>query len=103
MTPLIVDIPHKLGAAEAKRRLETGAGSFTNFLPAGSTVQQSWAGDTLNLMMAAFGQEVRAGIEVQQALVRVSLVLPPALGFLRQAIEAGIRQGGTELLDDKRR
>ena len=103
MTPLTVDIPHKLGRAEAKRRIEQGSGSFTRFLPAGATVEQGWAGDRLDMKLAAMGQELTAAIDVQEAVVRVSMVLPPALSFFRQAIEAGIRQGGTELLEDKSR
>ena len=103
MEPMVVDIPHKLGAAEARRRIEGGAGSFTRFLPAGAKVEQSWVDGRLHLSLAAFGQTLDARIEVQEALVRVSMILPPALSFFRQAIEAGIRQGGTELLEDKRR
>jgi hypothetical protein len=33
--------------------------------------------------------------------VRVEVVLPPALGFLAGMIEAGVRRGGAELLEDR--
>lgn len=102
MAPLVVDIPHRLGAAEAKRRIKNGAGGFTRFLPAGAGVEQRWAGDILHLAIAALGQELKAEVAVAEAHVRVSMILPPALAFVRQAIEAGIRQGGSELLEDKR-
>jgi hypothetical protein len=39
---------------------------------------------------------------VQEKLVRVEVVLPLALSFLRPLIEAGIRRTGAELLEDKR-
>ena len=98
---LTVDIPHKLGAAEAKRRIENGAGSFARFLPAGAKVEQSWAGDRLDMGVEAMGQQVRAGISIGEQVVRVALELPPALAFFGQAIEQGIRTAGTELLQDK--
>ena len=47
------------------------------------------------------GQEVDARIDVRDALVRVELVLPPALAFFGKAIEAGIRRTGAELLEDR--
>jgi hypothetical protein len=102
MEPLVVDLPHSLGAAEARRRVESGAGTFTRYLPAGARVEQAWNGDRMELRIAAMGQQLTANLDVQDKLVRVSMVLPAALGFFTQAIEAGIRRSGTELLQDKR-
>jgi hypothetical protein len=101
MTPLCVDLPHKLGRAEARRRIESGTGSLGRHLPAGATVQSGWSGDKLNLAISMMGQEVSAAVDVQDALVRVEIVLPPALGFFRPLIEAGIRRGGEQMLEDK--
>jgi putative polyhydroxyalkanoate system protein len=101
MTPLSVDLPHQLGRAEARRRIENGSGSLGRHLPAGATVQSAWAGDRLNLTVGLMGQEVRAAVDVQEAIVRVEIVLPPALGFFRPIIEAGIRRGGEQMLEDK--
>ena len=101
MTPLSVDLPHSLGRAEARRRIENGTGSLGRHLPPGSDVASSWSGDKLNLTIGLMGQEVRAAVDVQDALVRVEIVLPPALGFFRPIIEAGIRNGGAQMLEDK--
>ena len=101
MTPLSVDLPHSLGRAEARRRIENGTGSLGRHLPAGATVQSDWAGDKLNLAIGLMGQDVRAAVDVQDTLVRVEIVLPPALGFFRPLIEAGIRNGGAQMLEDK--
>ena len=99
---MIVDIPHKLGAAEARRRIEKGSGGVTRMLPSGSKVEQGWQGDQLNMAVSAMGQQVSAKVDVQEASVRVTLDLPPSLAFFGQMIEAGIRRGGAELLEDKR-
>lgn len=99
MTPITVDVPHNLGPDEARRRIENGTGSLVRHLPAGATAKPRWNGDQLELEVAALGQEVRARLDVQDKLVRVQLVLPPALSFLTPMIEAGIRRKGAELLD----
>ena len=101
MTPLSVDLPHSLGRAEARRRIENGTGSLGRHLPAGATVQSGWSGDKLNLAISMMGQDVTAAVDVQETLVRVEIVLPPALGFFRPLIEAGIRKGGAQMLEDK--
>ena len=97
-----VEIPHNLGAAEARRRIESGTGQLVGRLPAGATARPQWVGDRLQLHITALGQEVTADLDVQERLVRVEVALPPALAFLRPLIEAGIRRTGTELLEDRR-
>lgn len=101
MSPLSVDLPHNLGRAEARRRIENGTGNIGRHLPAGATVQSGWSGDKLNLAISLMGQDVSAAVDVQETLVRVEIVLPPALGFFRPLIEAGIRKGGEQMLEDK--
>jgi hypothetical protein len=99
--PLIVDVPHRLGAAEAKRRIQANIGKLGDKLPAGATVTPVWEGDRLRLDVAMLGQQMEAGLEILDTLVRITVHLPPALAFFRQAIEAGLRQSGTALLEDR--
>jgi len=101
MNPISVDLPHSLGAAEAKRRIEQQMGGLTRHLPPGAAVQPSWTGNRLDLSVSVMGQDIRAAVDVQETIVRVQLVLPPALAFFGGIIEAGIRRGGTELLTDR--
>jgi hypothetical protein len=96
-----IDVPHNLGAAEARRRIENGTGQLVGRLPAGATAKPHWVGNRLQLDIAALGQEVKANLDVQEKLVRVEVALPPALAFLRPLIEAGIRRTGSELLEDR--
>jgi putative polyhydroxyalkanoate system protein len=97
-----VDVPHNLGAAEARRRIESSTGQLVARLPAGATATPHWQGDRLQLDIVALGQQVKANLDVQEKLVRVEVALPLALSFLRPLIEAGIRRTGTELLEDRR-
>lgn len=101
--PIQVDLPHKLGAAEAKRRIEGGIGRLKDFIPGGAEVRSAWTGDRLGLHVAAMGQEVNAQLDVRDTYVRVELLLPPALAFFGQAIEAALRRTGADLLEDKAR
>lgn len=101
--PISVDLPHRLGAQEAKRRIADNIGSLTGHLPAGAQVSSAWEGDRLRLDVAAMGQKVEAAIDVEESLVRVAVLLPPALAFFGKAVEAGLRRGAPALLEDKRK
>ncbi|MEA3015327.1 MAG: hypothetical protein QOI38_49 [Sphingomonadales bacterium] len=97
--PLVVDLPHRLGAEEAQRRIARGVGRITDHLPAGATAESEWQGNRLNLKVAAMGQDVSAHIDVLEASLRVELLLPAVLSFLARPIEAMLRRKGTELLE----
>jgi putative polyhydroxyalkanoic acid system protein len=97
--PIQVDLPHNLGAAEAKRRIERNFGRLTEHLPGQAQVSERWEGDRLALEIAALGQELAASIDVEERRVRVSVILPPALAFFGKAIEAGLRSSGPALLE----
>jgi len=100
-TPISVDLPHRLGAEEARRRIAGNVGTLTSHLPAGANVSSAWAGDRLNLDVGLLGQTVAAAIDVEESLVRVTVLLPPALAFFGKAIEAGLRRSGPGLLEDR--
>jgi len=99
--PISVDLPHSLGAEEAKRRIASNFGSLAGHLPAGAQVSSAWEGNRLKLDVGALGQEVSAGIDVRETLVRVTVNLPPALAFFGGAIEAGLRKTGPAMLEDR--
>jgi hypothetical protein len=102
-TPIQVDLPHQLGAAEARRRIDGGIGRLKDFIPGGGAeVRSAWTGDRLGLQVSAMGQDVYAQIDVHDTYVRVEMLLPPALAFFGKVIEAAVRKKGTDLLEDKR-
>lgn len=96
-----IDIPHSLGAVEARRRIDGAKDKLVTKLPSGATVRHTWAGDRLDLVINALGQEVSASVFVEEAVVGVDLTLPAALSFFTQAIEAKLRGAGTDLLEKK--
>jgi hypothetical protein len=102
--PLIVNLPHKLGREEARRRIAGGIGRLKDHIPGGAAeVRADWAGDRLNLVVSAMGQQVTSLIDVEDAVVRVEVVLPGLLGMFGETIAGVLRRTGTELLEDKRK
>src|SRR5690349_22036616 len=100
-TPIQFDLPHSLGQAEARRRIENGVGNLKDHIPGAAEVRSAWSGDQLGLQVLAMGQEVNARLDVQESLVRVEMLLPPALSFLARPIEIAMRRGGEAMLEDK--
>jgi putative polyhydroxyalkanoate system protein len=100
-TPLTVDLPHQLGAQEARRRIERNVGKLTDHIPGGAQVSSRWKGDRLDLDVGAMGQQVATQIEIQETLVRLTVMLPPALTFFKGMIEPLIRSQGAAMLEDK--
>jgi hypothetical protein len=99
--PLTVDLPHKLGAEEARRRIERNVGNLASHIPGGAQVGSRWTGDRLDLDVGAMGQQVAVQIDVQETVVRMTVNLPPALAFFGGMIEPLIRKQGAVLLEDK--
>ncbi len=100
--PIHVDLPHKLGKAEARRRIADNIHKLTSFFPGGGSVTHQWQGDRLDLDIAAMGQAVTARIDVEEAVLRVHVALPGLLGMMAKPIEAALRSKGSELLLEDR-
>ena len=45
--PITIDIPHKLGRAGARTKLQAGVGQIAGIVPGGSLREHRWEGDTL--------------------------------------------------------
>lgn len=100
--PLTVDLPHQLGAAEARNRIQGGIGQLKDHIPGGAAeVRSSWEGDRMNLVVQAMGQEVSAHIDVEETVVRVEMLLPPMLSFFGKHIQGYIAGKGGQMLEDK--
>ena len=98
---IAVDLPHSLGAAEARRRIAANIGSLESKIPGGANVQSQWTGDTLGLTIGTMGQQIAARIAVAESVVHVEVDLPPMLAFFAKPIEALLNREGGVLLEDK--
>lgn len=97
--PISVDLPHKLGKDEARRRIANNVHKLTDHLPGGASHSNaSWAGDELSLNISAMGQSVDARILVQETVVTCRIQLPGMLGMFSGPIEAALRKRGADVL-----
>ena len=94
--PTIIEIPHRIGKAEAKRRMKARIGELPAHIPGGvAEVRADWpAEDRMALDVKALGQSVSATLDVEEAVIRVALVLPPMLGLFAGKISEIVRQKG---------
>jgi hypothetical protein len=100
--PIQVDLPHKLGREEARRRIANNIHKLEQHIPGGAQVSSSWAGDDLDLGITALGQAVDAKIGVEETRVRVRVMLPGMLAMFAKPIEAMLQRKGNILLEDQR-
>jgi hypothetical protein len=99
--PIAIDLPHNIGAEEAKRRMRNGIGRLKDHIPGGGHVESGWDGDRMNLRVQAMGQEVSGHIDVHETKVRVELMLPAMLSLFAGQVEGLLRSKGAEMLEDK--
>jgi hypothetical protein len=98
-TPITVSIPHQLGRAEARRRIETGFAKLPQALVGGArTVSERWEGDRLVFGVAALGQTISGFIDVQDAAVTMEIALPGVLGLIAGGLKNRLQKAGGLLL-----
>lgn len=97
-TPITVSIPHQLGRAEARRRIEAGFANISGQLPvAGGLCSQRWDGDWLAFSVVALGQTITGDLDVLETAVTMRIELPGVLGLLANRLK-GRLHNATRLL-----
>ena len=85
--PIVISIPHRLGQAEAQRRLEAALQKATQDIGRHfSEHEVKWSGNHADLRVVALMQTVRAGIDVLDDSARLELQLPWYFAPLHQKI-----------------
>lgn len=98
-TPITVSIPHQLGRAAARRRIETNFAKFVNQLPGGARASsERWEGDRLIFDIAVLGQTVAGVISVLDTVVTMEIELPGVLGIVASGLKDRLQKGGQLLL-----
>ena len=96
--PLVVSIPHKLGRAEAVRRLKTGLTRAASSVPMLSVDEERWEDNRMIFRVRALGQAAAGHVDVAEDHVRVEVVLPWLLQRFAEVAQAAIRNRGMLLL-----
>jgi hypothetical protein len=97
--PISVDVPHKLGADEAERRVRNGFGMLKDKLGDRlSALDVIWGQGRADLTITAMGQTLSGTLEFLPEAVRVTIDLPWFLAALGGKIAARIAEKTGEVL-----
>jgi len=96
-----VDIPHELGRAEARRRVEAGFADLSRHLGGLGEVSKSWEGDRLSFDFATMGQTISGAIDVADRTVRLEVILPNLLALMAGKVQGRLKKEGQLLLEKK--
>ena len=97
-----VIIAHRLGKAEAVRRLKEGFARTNGHLGAMIAMEQeTWEGDTVRFHMRALGQAAAASIEVLEDALRIEVSLPWLLAKAAKKLLPILRKETTLMLEKK--
>ena len=100
--PLVVSIPHRLGQAEAVRRLRSGLErAERDFRAVIAIEQQVWNDNALTFHVRALGQTAAGHLQVFDSSVRLEVTLPWLLAKLTERFVPTIEQKGRLLLENK--
>lgn len=95
-------LPHELGRAEARRRIDEGFASFSQHMGAvAGVLTKSWTGDRLSFVFQALGQEISGHIDVEDAAIRLEVLLPNLLALMAETVKRRLRKEGQLLLEKK--
>jgi hypothetical protein len=99
---ITLTLPHELGRAEAKQRIDEGFASFARHMGvAASALSKSWSGDRLSFALQALGQGVSGTIDVEDAVVRLEVLLPGLLALMADRMRGRLQREGQLLLEKK--
>lgn len=100
--PLTVSIPHRLGKAEALRRIKAGLGTVrSSYGQLLAIEEETWTGDRLAFRVAALGQRASGTIDVRESDVQLEVTLPWLLHKIAERITPTIRKEGVLMLEKK--
>jgi hypothetical protein len=101
-TPISIRIPHQLGRAEARRRIESGFANMLRQVPGGGhAFSERWDGDRLLFSLAAMGQTIAGSVSVLDAEVEMEIELPGLLGMIANGLRGRLQKAGQLLLTKK--
>jgi hypothetical protein len=101
--PVTVSIPHNLGQAEARRRIEQGFGtieqSMTGPLMGMLSFQKRWENDQLHFEGGALGQKLTGSLHVLEHAVQIQIYLPEFLAALADRMKGTLQKQTQRLLE----
>ena len=100
--PITISIPHQLGRAEARRRIESGFAKIIHQFPGSGDCNERWDGDRLTFGVAAMGQTVTGVVDVLDSAVTMQIDLPGVLGVIASGLKGRLQKAAGLLLLTKK-
>ena len=99
---ITITIPHELGQAEARRRIDEGFGRFSQQMGgAVGALDKRWEGDRLSFSLQAMGQAISGFVDVAESSVRLEVLLPNLLAVIAGKLKGRLRKEGQLMLEKK--
>jgi hypothetical protein len=96
---IVITLPHRLGAEEAKRRIAGGIELLRrDYIDKLAYSEVNWNGDTANLRVVAFGQTATAQLYVMNDALRIEVQLPWIFAALTGKIQGVLKTSAEESL-----
>lgn len=99
--PIVVTIPHQLGKAEARQRIEDGINRMGHQFGEGAKLTKAWSGDCLSFSAKVVGQAVAGRLDVLEDAVRMEVDLPPFFAMMADKIKGRLKKEGQLMLEKK--
>ena len=98
---ITLTIPHELGRAEARRRLDSGFADLAQHVGAMGSVTKTWEGDRLTFAFSIMGQAISGLVDVADQSIRLEVLLPGLLGMIANKVRGRLQREGQLLLEKK--
>lgn len=99
--PVTVTIPHELGKAEARKRIEDGIGRLGHQFGDSVKLTKAWEGDCLSFSAKVVGQAVAGRLDVLDETVRMEVDLPPFFAMIADKVKGRLKTEGQLMLGKK--
>ena len=99
--PVTVTIPHELGRAEARRRIEEGVARAGQQFGEGVKLTKAWDGDRLSFSAKVVGQAVAGRMDVLEDAVKMEVDLPPFFAMIADKVKGRLKKEGQLMLEKK--
>jgi len=97
--PVTVNIPHKLGFADAKGRFGSGIHTLGELIPGATLSDHHWEGDHMHCTIEAMGQSVGCVMQVREDEVYGIFDLPPMLALFANKIKQKLQKEAPKMLE----
>jgi hypothetical protein len=103
MKSISITIPHDLGSAGAKARIQGGMGQMRGqFTAVGiKDFEEFWEDDRVSFRARGMGQSIEGRIDIRDKDVRIEVDLPWMLAALADKIKGGVERQGKLMLERK--